>query len=129
VAWFDDHGLELLEEADGRMFPRSNRSSSVIDSLRQAAAAAGVVLRTHTALQAADPLAPAGFLLQLQTRRSGAGERAAASVPTAPPAPGRASMMNCWPICPVSLLVNTRLTLSVALPGAWAIRMRIGLAG
>lgn len=26
VAWFARHGLELVEEADGRLFPRSNRS-------------------------------------------------------------------------------------------------------
>ena len=53
VAWFDDHGLELVEEADGRLFPRSNRSTSVIHTLRQAASSAGVELHTSTALQAA----------------------------------------------------------------------------
>jgi predicted Rossmann fold flavoprotein len=51
VAWFADHGLELVEEADGRLFPRSNSSESVIASLRQAARRAGVQLHTATALQ------------------------------------------------------------------------------
>ena len=51
VAWFDERGLELVEEADGRLFPRSNRSSSVIQTLREAAGRAGVVVQTHTALQ------------------------------------------------------------------------------
>ncbi|MEB3349578.1 MAG: NAD(P)/FAD-dependent oxidoreductase [Cyanobacteriota bacterium] len=53
VAWFDAHGLELVEEPDGRLFPRSNRSSSVVSSLRRAAAAAGVTLHSGEALQAA----------------------------------------------------------------------------
>ena len=44
VAWFDQHGLELVEEPDGRMFPRNNRSSAVISCLRQAAQRAGVSL-------------------------------------------------------------------------------------
>lgn len=66
VAWFDDHGLELVEEADGRLFPRSNRSSSVIQTLRQAALRSGVELRTHTALQRAEPLREGGFALQVR---------------------------------------------------------------
>ncbi len=104
VAWFDAHGLELVEEADGRMFPRSNRSTSVIQTLRQAATRAGVVLRTHTALQAADALPAGGFLLQLQTRRAsgqsgvggvpragepGSGERAELASPLPAPSPSR----------------------------------------
>jgi predicted Rossmann fold flavoprotein len=66
VAWFDDHGLELVEEADGRLFPRSNRSTSVIHTLRQAASTAGVELRTSTALQAVEALPQGGFNLQLR---------------------------------------------------------------
>ena len=67
VAWFDAHGLELVEEDDGRLFPRSNRSSSVIAALRGAAERAGVVLRTHSALQHAEALAEGGFRLGLRT--------------------------------------------------------------
>ena len=67
VAWFDERGLELVEEADGRLFPRSNRSSSVIQTLRQAASRAGVELRTHTALQRAAVLPEGGFGLGLRT--------------------------------------------------------------
>lgn len=66
VAWFAERGLDLVEEADGRMFPRSNRSTSVMETLRQAAAAAGVVLRTRTALQAAHALPEGGFQLLLR---------------------------------------------------------------
>ncbi|SBO44101.1 NAD(P)/FAD-dependent oxidoreductase [Cyanobium sp. NIES-981] len=52
VAWFDARGLELVEEPDGRLFPRSNRSSSVVATLRSAAAAAGVTVHTGMSVQA-----------------------------------------------------------------------------
>jgi predicted Rossmann fold flavoprotein len=71
VAWFADHGLELVEEADGRLFPRANRSSAVIDCLRRAAAAAGVQVHTAAALQAASPVAGGGFLLQVRLQAGG----------------------------------------------------------
>jgi predicted Rossmann fold flavoprotein len=53
VAWFDSHGLELVEEGDGRLFPRANRASAVAACLRRAAAAAGVTVHAGQALQAA----------------------------------------------------------------------------
>ena len=51
VSWFDDHGLTLVEEPDGRMFPQQNRSEAVIHCLRQAALTAGVQLRTRAMVQ------------------------------------------------------------------------------
>ncbi|WP_216907072.1 NAD(P)/FAD-dependent oxidoreductase [Synechococcus sp. CCY 0621] len=69
VAWFQAHGLELVEEPDGRLFPRSNRSSSVVETLRRAAIATGVVLHTAQAGQTAQALPGGGFRLRL---RSGA---------------------------------------------------------
>ncbi len=75
VAWFDEHGLALVEEADGRMFPRANRSTAVIQCLRQAAQRAGVVLRTSEALQGAAPSPEGGFSLQLRSGGSLRAER------------------------------------------------------
>lgn len=66
VAWFDAHGLELVEEADGRLFPRSNRSESVAATLRRAALHAGVQLHTGVTLQQASPRAGGGFDLGLR---------------------------------------------------------------
>lgn len=54
VAWFAEHGLELKTEADGRMFPTSNTSQSVIDVLRGAADAAGVNVRTRAAVRSVE---------------------------------------------------------------------------
>ena len=67
VAWFAERGLELVQEDDGRLFPRSNRSSSVVACLRHAAEEAGVTLRTGAALQSASPGAEGGFLLRLRS--------------------------------------------------------------
>ena len=69
VAWFERRGLALVEEADGRLFPRSQRSVSVVDTLRREAARAGVGLLTGEALQAAVARPGGGFELRL---RSGA---------------------------------------------------------
>ena len=66
VAWFAERGLSLVEEDDGRLFPSSNRASSVAASLRNAALAAGVHLHTAVALQAAEPLPAGGFRLALR---------------------------------------------------------------
>ena len=35
IAWFDEHGLTLVEESDGRMFPQQNRSEVVIQCLQR----------------------------------------------------------------------------------------------
>ena len=42
VAWFAARGVTLKAEADGRMFPVSNSSSTIIECLQNAALAAGV---------------------------------------------------------------------------------------
>jgi predicted Rossmann fold flavoprotein len=68
LRWFAGHGLELVEEPDGRLFPRSNRSSSVVKTLEAAAAAAGVTVWRGAALRGATASAAGGFTLQLRHR-------------------------------------------------------------
>ncbi len=46
IAWFADRGVTLKTEPDGRMFPESDRSRTIVNCLRQAAEKAGVDLRT-----------------------------------------------------------------------------------
>ncbi|WP_255510588.1 NAD(P)/FAD-dependent oxidoreductase [Cyanobium sp. LEGE 06143] len=65
VAWFAEHGLDLVEEADGRLFPRSNRSSSVVTALRQAARRAGVTVHLGTSAQQV-ARREGGFALQVR---------------------------------------------------------------
>jgi predicted Rossmann fold flavoprotein len=64
VAWFAERGVELKTEADGRMFPVTDQSATVIDCLLAAAEKAGVVLRTGTGVKAAER-AGAGYRVLL----------------------------------------------------------------
>ncbi len=54
VDWFAARGVELKTEEDGRMFPVTDQSATVIDCLLAAAARAGVTLRTGTAVRGAE---------------------------------------------------------------------------
>ncbi len=51
VAWFEEKGLKLVEEEDGRMFPVSNSSSQVVECLLKAAFSAGVNLFTRKSVK------------------------------------------------------------------------------
>jgi len=73
-AWFEGRGVKLKTEADGRMFPTTDDSETVIACLMGAARAAGVELRTRspvTGVDVAEPVAGSGprFTVHL---RSGA---------------------------------------------------------
>ena len=56
VQWFKDRGVELKTEKDGRMFPVTNRSTTIADCLLKAAEKSGVTVRTRLSL--------AGFSLE-----------------------------------------------------------------
>lgn len=45
IAWFAAAGVELKVEADGRMFPSTDSSATIVDCLEDQAAAAGVEVR------------------------------------------------------------------------------------
>ena len=65
IDWFESRGVPLKTEADGRVFPTSDQSGSIIDCLRRAATAAGVLLRTSTPIQKARAT-DRGFTLTLK---------------------------------------------------------------
>ena len=52
VGWFDDRGVALKTEADGRMFPTTDDSATIVDCLQLAASDAGVRVKTGTAVTA-----------------------------------------------------------------------------
>jgi predicted Rossmann fold flavoprotein len=52
VAWFEARGVRLKTEPDGRLFPVSNTSSTIIECLAGAARAAGVEVRTGADVRA-----------------------------------------------------------------------------
>lgn len=51
VAWFQSHGVQLKTEADGRMFPVTDSSETIVNCLVKAAEEAGVKLRASTAVK------------------------------------------------------------------------------
>ncbi|CAN5471819.1 NAD(P)/FAD-dependent oxidoreductase [soil metagenome] len=65
VAWFQRRGVRLKTEGDGRMFPVTDSSGTVIDCLLHEAEVAGVRLRARTGLDGATRNASGGFDLQL----------------------------------------------------------------
>ena len=59
VAWFAARGVALKTEADGRMFPVTDRSATIVDCLTQAAQQAGVKLSTSLGVRQAENVARA----------------------------------------------------------------------
>lgn len=66
VAWFEGRGVPLKTEADGRMFPTTDSSQTIVDCLETAAARAGVRVVLRTGLQAVARTS-AGFQVTLTT--------------------------------------------------------------
>ena len=66
VAWFEARGVLLKTEPDGRMFPVSNSSQTILEALSKAAAASGVSVRLNAVVDALSrDLAGEGFHLRL----------------------------------------------------------------
>jgi predicted Rossmann fold flavoprotein len=51
VEWFNNHGVELKIEADGRMFPVSNSSQTIIDCFLKATQKLGIAVLTGQSVQ------------------------------------------------------------------------------
>ena len=51
VEWFEKHGVELKIEADGRMFPISNSSQTIIDCFQDATKKLGISVLTNQSVQ------------------------------------------------------------------------------
>jgi predicted Rossmann fold flavoprotein len=69
VAWFAQRGVKLKVEEDGRMFPVTDLSTTIIDCLQKNAANAGVIVRTGariTAIRKIDEAASSPFELELK---------------------------------------------------------------
>jgi len=65
VAWFAARGVPLKTEDDGRMFPATNTSETIVECLRRSAQEAGVELRLNQAPPAATRAPGGGFDLAL----------------------------------------------------------------
>lgn len=65
VAWFERHGVWLKTEEDGRVFPVTDSSATVIDCMMFEAAAAGVQLIPRNGIEGAEPCDGGGFIVRL----------------------------------------------------------------
>ncbi len=66
VDWFAAHGVQLKTEADGRMFPTTDSSETIVECLMKAASSAGVEIRTGAAVVAVSCQAD-GFEISLRS--------------------------------------------------------------
>ncbi len=66
VEWFAKNGVELKTEEDGRMFPVTDDSRTVIDCLTRVARNLGVKWRIHCGVAAVEVLGDGGFLIETE---------------------------------------------------------------
>lgn len=66
VAWFEQRGVTLKTEADGRMFPVTDSSETIVRCLTETARAAGVELRANCGVEQLERAEP-GFNARLST--------------------------------------------------------------
>lgn len=69
VTWFNDRGVELKTEQDGRMFPVTDSSETIIQCLMDEAKKYGVTIRTKTKVNRIEPQANGGFTLHLHKNK------------------------------------------------------------
>lgn len=65
VEWFNERGVELKTEDDGRMFPVTDSSDTIISCLMDEAKKHGVSIRTKMKVNQIEPLDEGGFKLNL----------------------------------------------------------------
>lgn len=66
VEWFKRRGVEIVAEDDGRMFPSSNKSETIINCFMKAAADAGVVIRIGCIVQGVRAVEGGGFSVRVK---------------------------------------------------------------
>jgi hypothetical protein len=74
VAWFKAHGVALKTESDGRMFPITDDSETIVDCLMRSAQRAGVQVVTGAAVTEVIS-STSGFTVQLKGGKTMGGDR------------------------------------------------------
>jgi len=67
IEWFARHGVSLKTEADHRVFPTTDRSTTIIECLAKAAQNAGVDIRSSVTLDAIERADQSGFVVRSRT--------------------------------------------------------------
>jgi predicted Rossmann fold flavoprotein len=68
IGWFRERGVELKTEEDGRMFPVSDDSQTIIDCLMKEVNSFGVKIRFHAEVKAVENVAAAGAAARFAVR-------------------------------------------------------------
>jgi predicted Rossmann fold flavoprotein len=63
VNWFEERGVKLKTEADGRIFPVTDSSETIVNCLRESAKRAGVTVCTGMSFRGAEKILNHGFKL------------------------------------------------------------------
>ncbi len=66
VKWFEDRGVNLKTEADGRIFPVTDSSETIANCLRESARSAGVTVQVGATLQQVEKSPTGGFRLEVR---------------------------------------------------------------
>ncbi|WP_460880753.1 BaiN/RdsA family NAD(P)/FAD-dependent oxidoreductase [Pontibacter rugosus] len=61
IAWFQKRGVQLKAEADGRMFPSTNSSETIVNCLMQEAHGVGVQIKTGAGVESIEPRTEENF--------------------------------------------------------------------
>ena len=67
VAWFEERGVKLKTESDGRIFPITDSSETIADCLREGARRAGVTVRTGMIFKEVEKTSENRFRLTVQS--------------------------------------------------------------
>jgi predicted Rossmann fold flavoprotein len=70
VQWFEERGVKLKAEDDGRMFPVTDSSETIIDCLMSEAKEYGVTIRTKTRIDKIEPFPEKGFRLHIHKQKA-----------------------------------------------------------
>ncbi|CAH1413072.1 unnamed protein product [Lactuca virosa] len=68
MSWFSDHGVKLKIEEDGRVFPVTDNSSTIVDCLLNEARQRGVTLQTGKSVTSASISQSGKFTLKIEKR-------------------------------------------------------------
>jgi predicted Rossmann fold flavoprotein len=66
VKWFEERGVKLKTESDGRMFPVTDDANTIADCLREAAKKAGVKVQIGTSLLKVEKVSRGRFRLEVR---------------------------------------------------------------
>lgn len=66
LEWYARHGVSLKVEVDGRMFPVTDDSTTIVDCLREAAGQGGVQVRLHAGMEGLEREPSGGFGVRLE---------------------------------------------------------------